>query len=465
MEEKKNQIMRILGSRPIQNAALVLLTAVVIGLTAAVIALLTLNAAFEEKVPFRMEQISASDVVDASDIGEHFLPSFIGIRAKGEQKGISSGYNVVCDVYSVFSHVLFDVLGGNFREVAEERFEGGAAEQSFVYMKYHSEVPYQTISVCAGGGEEAYETAVGVYELFILPDKGFRILVRSMDGKAYEFDGTYEPYFTVDALAELLQSYQRNFADFVFSADSLFEPCFTERVRTKGMLVTEKTAALIQNRDNHISDILRLFTFNPDKLNTHEESDIGYVYVENHGVLRLLDDSVEYTAASSDGGISVNSYLMTYGKKGYTLADYIGTACLIADKVKALSPHYAGGDGEILLHSAETDEEGVLTLRFMYTFDNLPLSGCEPAMEVRFADGRMLAFRLYSVSVRNLGTQQNSLMESWYRDVALSCCPSGEYIVDIRQVYPVDFYAESIDAEWAAVYGRIVKETAGRTRK
>ena len=82
-----------------------------------------------------------------------------------------------------------------------------------------------------------------------------------------------------------------------------------------------------------------------------------------------------------------------------------------------------------------------------------------------FADGRMLAFRLYSVSVRNLGTQQNSLMESWYRDVALSCCPSGEYIVDIRQVYPVDFYAESIDAEWAAVYGRIVKETAGRTRK
>ncbi len=455
--KKPNHTAGRIVARFAENTVLALMVAVVIGLTAAIIALLALNAAFEEEVPFRMEQLTSSESGEGGEIGGHFLPAFIGISVKGEQRGISAGHNVVNDVYALFAPVLSDVLSGEAAETDAGRFDACAAEQSFVYFRYHTPMPHQAIHACAGGTEETYDSSVSVYEMFILPDKGFRIFVKDADGSAWFFDGTYEAYFTVETLYDLLQSYQRNFADFVFTDDGTGEPQFTERVRTKNMLVTEKTASLIQERDEHIASFLRLMDFNPDKLYTHEESDVGYVYVENHGVFRLLEDSVEYTA-SAEGGISVEKYLGYYGNASYSLGDYIGTACLIADRMKSMSVHYAGGDAEILLSSAFTDEKGVLTLQFVYTFDNLLLAECEPALEVSFRGGRMIAFRLYTVSARNLGTQEVSLHEEWYRDEAAAHLSEGEYIRDIRQVYRTDFRAESVGAEWSALVGR--KETA-----
>ena len=242
----------------------------------------------------------------------------------------------------------------------------------------------------------------------------------------------------------------------MFSEDE-GEPMFTERVRTKNMLVTEKTAALIQNRESHISAILRLMDFNPDKLYTHEESDIGYVYVETHGVLRLLDDSVEYTASSSDGGISVEHFLNRNGRTRDTLRDYMETACIIVSRIKGLSLHYAGGEGEILLESVSVNEDGAPTLRFIYAFDNLRLAECEPALEITFQNGRMMFFRLFSVSVKNLGVQTDSLLEEWYYETAKLHCPDGGRISDVSPVYKTDFYLSSISAEWAVRY--VIRES------
>ncbi len=460
--EKNNNIK---SERPmagyIQNAGLAVMLVAVIGLTAAVIALLTMNAAFEEEVPFRMEQLTAPDGVTDADIDSHFLPAFIGISVKGEQRGVSAGYNVVRDVYHMLTPVLEDVLGGAAREVTAETFETAVEESPFVYLRYHTVIPVQVIHACSGGVGNDYESSVGVYDLLIQPDRGFRVLVRGMNGAVYAFDGTYESYFTVETLSELLVSYQRNFVDFVFT-EGVGEPQFTERLQTKNMLVTEKTAALMQEKAGHIESVLRLMNFNPDKLYTHDESDMGYVYVENHGVLRLLNDSMEYTAANSEGGISVGMLLGQYGVADYTLSDYIGTACLIVDRVKGLSDHYAGGDGEILLTSAVTDEDGVLTLRFMYTFDNLRLAGCEPALVVGFRNGRLISLRLYTVSMRNLGTKEESLLEEWYYAIALARCPGVAEITDIRQVYQTDFYAESISASWSVIYGLAKELRQGR---
>ncbi len=450
MDKKNNITTGRAAWRIAQNTGLFLMVLLVIGLTAAVIALLTANAAFEEEVPFRMEQLTASEGPEQEDIDRHFLPAFIGISVKGERRGVSAGHNVVHDVYRVFAPVLADVLGGDGLAVPSEYFTLAAEESAFVYLRYHSSIPCRVIHACAGGTDGGGESAVNVYDMLILPDKGFRILVRDAEGSVYSFQETYESYFTVDTLWELLQAYQRNFADFVFT-DDMGEPQFTERIRTKNMLVTEKTATLIQEKSGHIAEILRLMEFNPDKLYSYDESGIGYVYVENHGVLRFLEDAIEYTAASADGGISLDAFVGQRDGAQYTLADHIGTACLIADRVKSLSAHYAGGDGELLLDSAVTDAGGSLTLRFIYTFDNLRLAGCAPALRVSFLDGRLISLRLYTVSMRNLGSQNVSLLESWYYETAVDRCTAEKYIVDTRQVYQTDFYAESISATWSVV--------------
>lgn len=454
MEKKKNGAVKRGVVRIIQNILLAVLLCTVLALTASVIALLALNAAFEGDTVFDMEQFSSVDAEDDAVIEEHLLPSFIGIRAKGEQKGISAGYNTVRALYELLSPVLCDVLNGSFKQIAQDRFTSALSSSTLIYMKYHFPLPWQAVYVCAGGTEEVYGQSLSLSELLILPEQGFCILARTADGTVYLFEGTYKSYFTVETLDLLMRSYQRNMTDFVFTQEGMGEPQFTERIRTKNMLVTENTAALIQNRESHIAAILRLMNFNPDKLYTHEESDSGVVYVETHGVLRLLDDSVDYTAGSADGGIPVDRYLTRHGSEGYTLQDYLATACLIVESIRELSPHYVGGDADILLESVCTKEDGSLTLRFLYTFDNLRLSGCEPALVIGFKNGKMTDFRLFSVSARNLGVQEDSFLEEWYYETALSRCPEGWRIVDVCPVYQTDFYADSISAEWAAVYGK-----------
>lgn len=458
LKMKKNEIGKRGMVRVAQNGILVLMLVLVLCLTASVIALLALNAAFEGNTVFDMEQFIQTDEGDKAVIGEHLLPSFIGIRAKGEQRGISAGYNTVYDIYTMFHPVLSDVLNDSFKAVSKDRFGNALASSSFVYMKYHTPLPWQAIYACAGGMEESYDASLSVYELLILPDQGFGILVRTINGDVFLFEGTNKSYFAANTLSDLLQSYQRNMVDFVFDSDSGKEPQFTERIRTKNMLVTEKTAALIQNRETHISAILRVMNFNPDKLYAHDESDIGVVYVENHGVLRLLDESVEYTAASADGGISVDLFTSRYGKTGYTLQDYMKTTSVIINQVRELSPHYAGGDAELLLSSVLTEKNGSVTFSYMYSFDNLRLSGCETALEVSYRNGKLTDFRLFSVSVKNLGVQENSLLEGWYYGSAQENCPEGWRIVDVCPVYRTDFYADSISAEWSVVYGTASSE-------
>ena len=217
METKKNGSANRQVTRTVQNIALALMVFVVIALTASVIALFALNAAFEGNDAFDLDRFTAGNVDSGAQVGEHLLPSFIGICAKGEQRGISAGYNTVCDLYGMLAPVLRDVLSDQFREVSAERFDNAVRSSSYIYMKYHTPVPWQAIYACAGGTEESYDASVSVYELVILPDQGFRILVRTLDGNVYLFEGTYKSYFTLETLAELMGSYQRNMADFSFS--------------------------------------------------------------------------------------------------------------------------------------------------------------------------------------------------------------------------------------------------------
>ncbi len=94
MDKKKNEAKKRGIVRTVQNLSLVFMVCVVIGLTAAVIALLALNNAFNGRTTFNMDRFAQSANEAEADIAAHLLPSFIGIRAKGEQRGISAGYRM-----------------------------------------------------------------------------------------------------------------------------------------------------------------------------------------------------------------------------------------------------------------------------------------------------------------------------------------------------------------------------------
>ena len=86
MEKKKNGTVKREIIRAAQNAVLAVLMFAVLALTASVIALLALNAAFEGDVVFDMEQFSASDTEkDASEQGNASIASVVArIVADGE---------------------------------------------------------------------------------------------------------------------------------------------------------------------------------------------------------------------------------------------------------------------------------------------------------------------------------------------------------------------------------------------
>jgi len=434
------------------NIAIAVLFFAVIGLTAANIALLTMSAASEGDVPLRMEQLTADSGQNRIDTGGYLVPSFIGFRAGREQVGISAGYNTVYDLYAWLFPVLTDVLTDGFEEVPADRWQKAAAEKTFVYVKYHSPVPYQLIHAFAGGESESYADALNIYELFILPDSGFRILARTAAGTVYEFGGTYESYFIAEDLSELIRSYRRSVTPFVFTGDSAQDPQFTDRIRTRNIVISENSASVIRERRSDMESLLLLMDFNPDKLYTHEESDTGYVFVENHGVLRILDEGMEYTAASYDGGIAVSKMLGYYDSGEYTVSDYINASCLILNRVKSLNTAYIGGDAEIVLDSAESGSDGSVTFRFIYTFDNLRIAGCDPAFVIRFRSGAVMELHLYSVSARHQGEQYDSLLEAWYYEAAQANVPENAGIADVRLVYRAAFPEKPVAAEWSAVY-------------
>ena len=74
-------------------------------------------------------------------------------------------------------------------------------------------------------------------------------------------------------------------------------------MRVRNILLTPGTAVMMQeNRVDDLKKLLLNYNFNPDKLNTHEEADGTQVTVEAHGVFRMQDDRLTYTAGT-DGGV------------------------------------------------------------------------------------------------------------------------------------------------------------------
>lgn len=389
------------------------------------------------------------------DVSSYLLPEFIGITTAGDRNGISSSYNLVSELYGILTPTIYCALSGSV-PLAEDVWDEYAAAENSVYIRYHSELPDGIISLFAGmsmGEEEpAVQFNTNVLEIFLLPYTGgsgtseTTLVTRSADGEVQKYIVPSDrSSVSVNEMERFVRSYASRMIPFIFNEGryetiTATEPLFTEAVTTRNILMQK--AAFIQNSPNEREALLRIFGFNPDKLlSVHEEDSGAASYYDTQGILYLRDSAFEYVRSYADSGMEVSDILG--GVSSGTLAEYVRAAVLLFQSIRNIDKNYAGGDADIVLKSASS-ENGEVTLQFMYTVDNIRIAEQKAAYEITFSAGNVLYAELYTIAVRILAERESSYAEWWF--VSMIDEPSR----NVRLVYPGDYAAEYVSAEWAA---------------
>lgn len=458
----KNKTVQKNTDKIVLTAAAVLFVLLCV-LTAATISVITNSSSVKSSVPFDLDRITADKTAEYADVSDTLIPSFIGITADGVRQGVSASTNTVAELYRTITPTLAAVMADEYAKSGDDLLWNSMAEaENSVYVRYHSELPDYVISVFADHENTARNSLNSyVFELILLPysedSDTVTVAVRSLDGSVCVYEQpSPEEIITAEDLRRVQRSYRSSLKTFDFAGEcaavsSPTEPVFLESVPTRNIIVTGYSASLVQNSEDEIESVMRLFSLNPDKLlNQHAEEDGSTSYIDTKGILYLRNSSFEYTAAA-EGGIPIENYI------GYTesvgLMDYIQTAMTIFDEITAISRHYTGGDAYITLTSVE-NSGGQVTLTYEYTFDNLKITDIEPAFTVVFEDGILKTAKLYTIAVRNLGGRTQSIEEWWFVDHI------GDYMTaqtppyrNVGLVYRRDFVSNSVEAQWCAESG------------
>ncbi len=444
------------GRRQDKLLPLLVVLALVVLLTMMVATVLLSSAssgAMYHDVPFSLASLisDTGGEGDAASLADFVNPAFLGIAPMPEGMGISVGDNVSAELYRMLSPWLALGLSREGAMDTEEGWETALSDSHGVFIRYHSPLPLSVLREAAVESSgltvpdmgKSMDVAPVREVVLVLPEEdssSCQILVRDILGQVWRYicigRGEFPGFATVSAFAD---SFGSSFFRVTLRkcSDGTREPVFLERLRVRNILLSSGTAGMIQeNRMDEYRHLLRQFDFNPDKLSTHEEGDGTQVTVESHGVFRSSEERFTYTATSS-GGVSLQ-HLVGY-REEYTLSDSLRAACAI---LEGLRSNYLAGDGEMFLTEVSRQKD-MVRIVFRYTFDNLLLDGCDPAMVVEIRDDRVVYAEIYAIALRSLGNFDSSYLESGF-----TAALADEGCTDVTLTYPVDFTSSSIYPVW-----------------
>ncbi len=393
-----------------------------------------------------------------ADVSGYLLPEFIGITTGGIRSGISVSHNIVSELYGILIPTICNALESSV-PLSDNVWNDYTAAENSIYIKYHSELPDGIVSLFAGMTQKNSEPSVyfntNIREIFILPIPSETTLVTRSDAgevKKYVIP-SHKAAVSVDELERFVRSYGSGMVPFLFNEGKYetlawTEPVYTEALRTRNLIMTDGTAALIQNSSSERESLLRLFGFNPDKLlNVHEEEDGSSSYYDTEGILYLRDSSFEYVRSSEDSGMDVSDILggmnSASGSVTDTLKDYVQAAVLLYESIAEINKNYTGGDADLMLRSASS-LNGEVTLRFAYVLDNIRIADEQDAYTITFSSGAVQHVRLHTIAVRILAERTRSYTEWWFASKL------NRITHNVQLVYRSDYLSESVSAEWAA---------------
>ncbi len=403
----------------------------------------------------------------------HISPELIGVKKSGERARAmlaNSGY--LSDMYGNIMPYITHIFGEGGTCTALDADTGASLwkkcidSDEFVYVRYHTEFPFSLLYAHSRYTEDtdiydsSKDSETYVSEFFILRENGaYALVARDAKGNVARFDTeNTEHGFEYS----LLDRYLNRCQEFAFAAqlygyygsfDSV--PILYDNFSSKNV-----------NADNIIFDnfgdvsgdnfreLMRLFDFNPDKLNAYVDVDdnTASLFVEAHGTLRMSTSKLEYTAAS-DGGISVPDFL-NYKNIDYNVYDHIKAAECFAYLIRNMSPETFGGDAALGL-SYIGYRDGILVVEYSYFYENVLVEYGEEKIALRFeiANNKFVGIKIRPLSLTSSGNTLRNFSQSMIFKLYEEELTAKENIrIDMRLRYTVpNSESDDTGAEWSLI--------------
>lgn len=357
---------------------------------------------------------------------KNLVPEFIGYKQKSDEYpiGCLADSESLNSLYSDVRPCLLELFGKDSvcRSLPEaegkKRFLEGQMGDEFVYIRYHVPVLYQLIyayaaeeltvlesDVAASSGE----TAGGyIRDMIILKDRNFaahRFVAYATDGDGnyYEFrpdDHFVASDFYISRLAEggaAVRTHRFEFLD--FADGGIMHPMTEGEIETAVLSVNSVSTA----DENMKSALLKLFGYNPDKLNFYSDGE-ETVYVDLGSRLRIGSGLVSFVAMDGDTrGIEIGT-LLGYMKsgEGYSLFDKLTAVDNLIRGIRGISPTLLGTEkAELCLGEVYTNGN-LLVIEYFRTYNSVRIEG-KPVFRVLLTENTICEVEINPADIRSTG--------------------------------------------------------------
>jgi len=354
------------------------------------------------------------------------MPQFMGFKTAEQRSpvGVSVGEKYLKELYKKAGLYLYYAFGNgaDIRKIPDAESEmfwlSLIHSDDYIYIRYHQAIPHQLIQASggdsAGMGYSEYNRTEGsivyVKDLFILPLSGvegasdeseshsYEIAVRDSDDSVYIFtpqkklsDGEESgaaayPYPGIDfalnevvrilitAYGEGMQGYHfaySNGDDRAVYADKL--TTVTEMGIPLRKISAEKNGGrLIYSNAGNFEQIVRIFNFNPDKINTYSEAKNTNIYVETHGSLKIAEDRLTYTARNGVG-IPMSDFIgYSHSGSDGDIYDMVRAAQKFIESVRNINANYVGKDADMYISGVYKKDDKIV-IEYSYYLDNVKI--------------------------------------------------------------------------------------------
>lgn len=378
----------------------------------------------------------------------YIIPDFIGLNFDKGLIGLINNAEVMKDVYLTTSEYVKYVLGDNYVCTKKDTLGGEAiwksclADNNYIYIKYAMSLPSVVIGSFLNmdiNTSEPDESIVMIREMFLMfnyygSDRySIHAVTRDDNGNVAVFDYDYsnsEPreYFTVKSI---LPYYGNNlFARYSFSAENQSVTEYklplkdTTLIYSRDILTHDITIANVN--DSRFSGesadrILKLFGYNPDKLNSFINTDGTLVYIETHGELEIHSDKMIYNANKNNGGINISDYL-SYGlyNGNYDISEKIKATSIIIDTIRKTDSGFIGGDAGIKLYGlVYNNKTNNLIIKYSYYYDNIIINTEESSFDACsfiLNENKIISVYINSIRVKGSPDKRMNYPQLWMLD-------------------------------------------------
>ncbi len=418
-------------SRAVGQVKTVIMILLVICMIALMVVYIGVSGIFEKAISDKDKSESFDKLWSVQNSGEqhgldpeNLTPEFIGYKQVSDEypRGSTADKESLTTLYACVRSCLTEIFGKNSvcRPLSSadgaKRFLEGQASDEFVYIRYHVPVLYQLIYAYASEALTVLESDVaagaekniGAYisDIIILPDKNYaahRFVAYAADGDGnyYEFrpgDHFVTSNFYISMLAEAGVNTER-FAFVNLPGGEVPQPMTEGEVETAVL----SYSAVPADSEEMKEEILRLFGFNPNKLNFYSDGE-ETVYVDLGSRLRIGGGLVSFVAM--DGGtrgIEIGTLLeYMQSDESYSLFDKLTAVDNLIRDIREISPSLLGGDeAELCLGEVYTNEN-LLVIEYFLTYNTVRIDG-KPIFRVLMTENTLCEVEINPVFIRATG--------------------------------------------------------------